>query len=299
MWGHDPSCGCPICTSLHRSFALIQQASPLQGFVHLAGVHVRGLEGELRDTAAYCAKQGSPVTPKTEPAAPPLAACSAPVVAAEKAATDAKGSESASHSQPVVETTDKSPLNFLYPKSKPSSPPKSEKPQKVKSEPDKNPDCLVDVVETEPSGSARARSSGKKPRSEPKRTRSSHSRRVDKDKKKRRSKSRSRRRRGEQETPRASPRREKKRRSSSPVARPSPPRPRTPSHPPGPRSPEGPPPHRHRPQGRGWEGPIPYSNHPRWYHGQNKGSVKRSKQERHYQKRQEQRYHESQGYGRR
>ena len=299
MWGHDQSCGCPICTSLVRSFALIQQASPLQGFVHLAGVHVRGLEGELRDTAAYCARQGSQATPKAEQAAPPLAAASAPPIPAKKAVDESKGSETASHSQAAAEPSTTSPLNFLYPKSKPSSPPRSEKAQKVKTEPDQSPECLVDAVEVVPASSARARSSGRRPRSEQKRTHSSRSKKADKEKKRRRSKSRSRRRRGDQGTPKASPKREKKRRTPTPETRTSPPRPRTPSHPPGPRSPEGPPPRRHRPQGQGWSGPIPYSDHPRWYHGQNKGIVKRSKQERHNQRRQDHRHYESQGYGRR
>ena len=89
MWDHNTSCNCPICASLLRTFVLIQQATPLHRFVHLAGAHIRGLEGELRDTAAYCASQGPP---SPEQATPPLAAASGALAQPEQAPSVPQGS---------------------------------------------------------------------------------------------------------------------------------------------------------------------------------------------------------------
>ena len=64
----------------------------------------------------------------------------------------------------------------------------------------------------------------------------------------------------------------------------------------GHQSPQGPLPGRHYqerppeppyppPRGRGWVGPVPRSDHPRWHNSENKGIVKRAKQERFNQRR--------------
>ena len=202
-----------------------------------------------------------------------------------------KGSATPSDSQPAAAAPPESPLQYLFAKSKPPSPPKG-----VEVEPDKSPEQLVDAKEiTVTEEPERARSSGRRRRSPSRRKRSSRSRRGEKDKRRNKSRSRSHRRRGDHPSPNTSPRREKKRRSEPHEDRRSPLRPRSPPFPPGPRSPPGPPPRRHQEQGRGWQGPVPYSDHPRWTEGTNKGLVKRSKQERHYQRRQQHHQHGPKG----
>ena len=136
---------------------------------------------------------------------------------------------------------------------------------------------LVDAKELRSIPKERAASSGRRQQSRSRRSRS----RQDRKGKRRSTSNRHRRSKGEEEPPTKTRGREERRRTPSPL------RPRSPSYPPGPGSPPGPPPG-HRTQGRGWHGPIPHSNHPRWQHGVNKGVVKRAKQERYHQRRQEQ-----------
>lgn len=68
MWGHAQGCGCPVCSSLSRIFALISAYSHSPGFVPSLGDRLRVLEGQIRDEWVSVL-QHPPPRAQAEPAA--------------------------------------------------------------------------------------------------------------------------------------------------------------------------------------------------------------------------------------
>ena len=292
-WGHALPCACAVCFCLKRVFRVISEGSRLDGFVEAVGPRLLILEGEVRDLAERFILQGRPVSPNLvniQPVQPPAGkGAEQPPQTGGTASTSqsVKGGESGpkEHSQ-ASEGSKVAPAPLqLATKAKPPEPPLPPPHCRVK-ESDQDPKIVLDVVETEEVPSPKAAESSK-PRAEKdpsKRRKKSRSRERRKSKRRSRSRSRRRRReesRGEKNSPRSPVGCDRKKRRSSTPRRRSIPLPRTPERPRQPRSPSRPPPGYHygSERGPGWIGPLPYSNHPRWQ-GENKGQVKRAKQER-------------------
>jgi hypothetical protein len=299
MWGHTTQCVCPICTSLSRVFRIVFECSRLDNFVELAGPRFQVLEGQLRDLGDQLSSQGRFLAPNLIRPAPPQAAgqqVASPATAPAAAPTGPKG-ETATLSQPAAantgeqsvvssqETASEEPDLQLVAKAKPPEPPLAPPFVKAKAEEATDREPLVEASDLGAAAKEGGQSESSKPVKEKDRSKKKdRSRSRKRHKSKRRSSSRKRRRRdskGEDRSPRSGDRRERKKRRTPSGDR-APPRPRTPERPRQPRSPSRPPPVYQWgvPQGRGWIGRVPYSSHPRWTQGENKGQVKRAKQER-------------------
>ena len=275
MWAHRPTCGCSVCNCLPRIFQLIAceiGQNNYQTFVDFAAHQLRNTEAELRDEISrrraldgrdkgVCA---APPAPPSENQAPPTSqACG-----------------SGEELPQGLQTTPKGAPPPRPPQLSGSAP--TEEASQVKEE----------QKESQAEGSAAPeaesppRASGVKDRSRPREKRRSTSEKAKgerrspsvRDKDKRRSRDRSRRRRrstsrGHRSQDRG---REKKRRTERPPEPVGPPPGRVEDLSWGPHEPSYPPPPR---QGPGWKGEIPRSDHPRWHKSENKGVVKRAKQE--------------------
>ena len=271
MWGHAPTCPCSVCKSLPRIFSLIQAGGGHLTFVPWVGDRLRVLEAECRDELQ---RLGPP---------PGATAVAAPLT------TSREGGPSATGSPPKAEVAKEGEVLQTTPKVKPPEPPENlthpdkSATQKVKEEPPTSPPSASRGVEEVADGAAAPsrsrRPEGSHPRQsrrDSKESRRERSRRKSRDrdtKSKRRTRSRSRRRRSKSHRP-ADRGRSRKKRSE---------RPPEPDHPPPQHSSHSggrPPEPAYPPPGRGWIGVLPRSDHPRWHQGENKGQVKRAKQER-------------------
>ena len=274
MWGHRPNCGCPICHTFPRVFQLISSeiGKPnYEGFVNFVGNQVRHLEAEVRDELT----RRSACLPCSTPAA---AAPPAPAAVGEEKEASQKDKEE-KESDPGLQ---------LSAKGAPPVPPPHITSSGVTSE--------TAATKEEPSEShpTKEKEEAKSPILSSTRARSSGRRRERRSENRRRGETKSPIRREEGHKRRSKDRDRKRRRSTSSKERRSeggkerkrrPERPPEPLYPPVdrreqshwvPREPNYPPPAQ---QGRGWIGPLPRSNHPRWTSGENKGQVKRAKQE--------------------
>eukprot|EP00435_Cladocopium_sp_Y103_P031823 s976_g8.t1 len=190
MWGHGLNCACPVCFSLNRVFPLLREGSRFPGFVHIAGGHVRVLEGELRDLLFSCTGQGRTEPPRgaNEGVPPPPGDLQPP--GPEQVDPPAAGEGTASASQQADSKASEDRAQQLFPKSKPPEPgsgsaPTSEEPAApgvtaVPPESEEAEAALKVKEETPPRAAeepkekseARARSSGTKARKNKRRTRS-------------------------------------------------------------------------------------------------------------------------------
>lgn len=268
MWGHTRECGCGICACFPRVFALVALGNPSPGYVPWAADRLRLLEADLRDELQ---RRGAPAvltqanTPLREPEGP--------------ATTPA----------PSAATGEAKALQELQSKGRPPAPPKGLHPEpaaEVKTE-TATADPPEPTAPKEEAPISKASSSHKGPsesrrhqRSKSSKRRRSRRRSRSRRDRSRRDRRRSSRRRGGTPSPRGSQgdRKERKSRTERPPEPPGPPpgrhyqeRPPEPPYPP--------------PRGRGWVGPVPRSDHPRWHNSENKGIVKRAKQERFNQRR--------------
>ena len=280
MWGHADTCPCLVCRCLPRIHLLIGHGSNRPGFLDLAARQLRVLECELRDELErVLPHQGSLPTPSA-PIAPGGPALREAPATASQAAPEKEGPDH------KLQTT---------PKSGPPLPPGDLRGSAADTKPEK--ECTPAEVKEEEKGTSPQESHKEpqdqelSPKESPTRPRSSgtkereptHPPVVEKKKKKKKDKDRSQKRkrrssdsRGRRE--RRSPKRsrshgrERKTRSERPPEPDRPPArdrywwPSEPAYPPQ--------------RGAGWRGPVPWSDHPRWREGQNKGQVKRAKQER-------------------
>lgn len=275
MWNHKPQCDCPVCNCLPRVFQLIGTGTGLPGypdFVAFLGGQLRHLEGELRDEVSRRFPgvhlfEGAKAAP---PAAPPVR---------EGEGTSQTGPAPPGPSAELLLASKAAP---------PVPPPQAEKASHSRSKQES--DKAAEVPRS-PKVSERKRNPTSSPR---RRSRSRERRRSPRAEEKRRGVNRTPSPREEGKRKRSKDRDRKRRRSSSSKARRSeggkekkrhPERPSEPAYPPpnrrgsshwGPREPDYPPPSR---QGRGWQGELPRSSHPRWTSSENKGQVKRAKQE--------------------
>eukprot|EP00435_Cladocopium_sp_Y103_P038033 s487_g10.t1 len=276
MWGHTAICPCAVCSCLPRIFHLIgsRAGQPnYSNFLSLAARLLRNVEAELRDELARV-PQGARA-PEGVGAAPP-----AQTSTGETATSQVTTLEGES---PLPELSSKGPPPLPPPHLHPA--PASGPLTAVKKEPSVSRKSLAEPGVEDVRNSAekeRARSSGRRRR---RRSEESHKGRAESPRPHRRSRSRRdrdrdrrRRRSSSRKAAEEEGGKEKKKRSEKPP------------------EPEGPPPGRDRPglvphepsypppqreQGRGWTGEVPRSSHPRWTHSQNKGVVKRAKQELH------------------
>ena len=266
MWGHAAICGCPLCKVLHRVFYLIVLGQAHPSFGGYATGLLRNGEAELRDELQRLGPP--PVTSPAPAAAPP-------------AAGESREGEQASQGPPGSTPKGAPPQPPTQLSGPEGQAPATEKKKEIKEEVATKASEGVEEV-TEPKPKERASSSGIKRRDRSherkrgenrspssKRDRRGEKRSRDRDRKRKRSESRRR--------SREAGGREKKARSEKPP------------------EPVGPPPDRraynywyprdqeyhhyqHR-QGPGWRGELPRSDHARWSQSQNKGQVKRAKQE--------------------
>ena len=275
MWNHKPHCDCPVCYSLPRIFQLIGTGTGLPdypAYVSVLGSHLRHLEGELRDEVAR-RFPGVGLFNETR-VAPPAQGPTGETKEVSQANPPSKGP-----SQPLQLATKVPP---------PVPPPQLTAPGSSGDKPDrrgsgdshKSPKAAEkkEVTTSSPRRRSRSRERRRSPRTEDKR-RGVHrtpSPRAAPERK--RSKDRDRKRR------RSTSSREKKSEGGKERKR-HPEKPPEPAFPPshrggadywGPRAPNYPPPAR---QGRGWVGELPVSTHPRWTSSENKGQVKRAKQD--------------------
>lgn len=275
MWNHRPYCDCPVCYCLPRIFQLIGTGtgSPqYPSYVAFLGNQLRHLEGELRDEVAR-RFPGQRIFEEPK-AAPPAAAPS-------REATEV------SQTEPVASGS--TPPLLLASKVPPPVPP----PQLARSGSslDKADKAGPPVKSKSPRSAERKGTAASSPR---KRSRSKRRERSRRPEERRRGEVRSPSPREVPERKKSKDRDRKRRRSSSSRARRSeggkekkshPEKPPEPAYPPsyrggneswGPRQPSYPPPSS---RGRGWQGELPVSAHPRWTQSENKGQVKRAKQE--------------------
>lgn len=283
MWGHRVDCGCLICNTLPRIFSLVSSeigAPAYERFVDFVGNQLRHLEGELRDELS----RRHPVLPPSAsvPVAPP---------------TGTTPRETQEVSQPKKpEAGQVPPLHLACKVAPPVPPPQlaagapAAGPSEAKEEPKEEPPEKSEgeaKAAAERSPLTRARSSGvrRSQRSADRRRgeEASPSRKKEPKKKKSKDRDRKRRRSTSSKGRRSEGGREKKRRHEKPPEPDYPPNYRREQYEWGPRDPGYPPPVR---QGPGWQGVLPRSDHPRWSQSENKGQVKRAKQElysrRHY-----------------
>lgn len=266
-WGHAHNCGCGLCTCFPRVFALVALGTPSPGWVPWASDRLRILEADLRDELG---RRGAPasLTQANEPRPAP------------KAATGETGGDATTSSPKKAEPE---PAGATA-KGKPCEPPKElhpDRPEEVKKE---APAELEERPPAEPEGRPPAEPASSSRGHRRSRSKRSRGRKASRRSRSRRSRSRRRsrrassRERGGARSPRDCHRDRRERKS----------------HPERPPEPEGPPPDRsysarppepqypprYPPRGRGWVGPVPRSDHPRWTQSENKGVVKRAKQER-------------------
>ena len=278
MWGHSPGCGCPLCHSLRRVFALIVAGQGLQSFCNYALSAIRSFEAELRDELA---RSGI-----TAGVAPPASAVGEVAPSqGPKAAAPQREQES---SQPKEEVAEKKSVLNLTAKGAPAVPP----PPLREAQPPIKPEAKEEVKEDNTaratsSGINRRRGSRSRRRGEAKSPSRKRSRRRGEGKspsrnrsrrRERRSRDRDRKRRREEDTEEERPEggKEKKRRFERPPEPLGPPPSRREDRHWVPTEPAYPPPVR---QGSGWRGVLPVSDHARWTSSTNKGQVKRGKQE--------------------
>ena len=271
-----------------RGHAFASQAGFGKGFVK--GAPVFGLPG-ISTGSAGVAATGVPLLPPVPP--PPAVPAAQP----ERKEERGKGPRTLGPEQTIHTSA----------KSQPPKPPTKEGAIPVKTEPleesptaDKEP-----LAELEPPAEDRHRlkEKDKKKRSKKERTKEKKRRSSSSSQKKRhprkepsaspaRARSSGVKRKGEEVSP-SPPRKERKSRGetrhSSPREERSPEgrrelKPRPPSYPP-----RGQEKGSSKGRGKGWRGPIPFSSHQRWYAGKNKGVVKRAKQERYNQRKDDRR----------
>eukprot|EP00435_Cladocopium_sp_Y103_P030228 s1973_g7.t1 len=244
-------------------------------FLVSAASILRHAEAELRDEATRIEQPvgGAPPPPPGLGEAPP--ASQSTVQGAGEATASTLSSKAPPPAPPA-------PLAPGHPK----EPSETVKKEPSESRASKGEAGLKEVVKSSPE--ERARSSGRRRRRDhreeptgeresPRERRGSRSRRRERERDRKRRKSPE-----SEERDLEGGKEKKKRLEPPPEPRDPPPRYRGQGHW-GPQEPSYPPPRRE--QGHGWEGDLPRTSHPRWHQSQNKGQVKRAKQELYNQRR--------------
>ena len=302
MWGHVPTCVCPICRSFARVFSVIHYGSSFEGFVQLVGDRARIFESEVRDLLTLVEGRNIVGLPSGAGVAPPVAVQPPP----PRQVPEGEVRKTGEAASPKKERADPP---GVVPKATPgvkfgSAEPEEFKEIRVKKEPseeEEKPEKVFDK-EKKPKDRKERREKKKKRSRSRKRNKSSEEKEgggkkphkkqrtecseVDED-----SEGRS---KGEKDTPRKPDRKERKTReqgggeadggsgtASSSAWKPNQQSGQSDWHQSrGDRPQQG----GKYPQGRGWQGNVPYSDHPRWREGKNKGITKRAKQERYHRR---------------